>query len=107
MRDFEIRLPADVSPEDAAALREEIEALNGVEGTTKTRGLDINSASMIVQTAATAAGVLVPIVVQIAGLFKKQGVQGARITLPNGTVIEAGDSSPEELQALIQAAGGA
>ncbi len=61
---------------------------------------------LIIQSAAPAVAALVPLIGQLVGIFRKKGVGDARITLPDGTVIEASNASPEQIRALIAAAGG-
>lgn len=109
MADLKIELPAGLSAEHASAFREALAAMTGVEAAEespreKTRSLDPQAVQMVVTTASAAiAGLngLVPLIQQVLGLFKKKGIPGAKITLPNGTVIEADNMTADEVQQLV------
>lgn len=95
---IDVALPEGLSFEETEELKE---ALRGIEGVNlpNTRSLDLATLSMGVGLVTQ----LLPVVQTIAGFTQKKKVGGAKITLANGTVIEATDMTMEDLQTLVAA----
>lgn len=104
---FEIELPAAVTPALAAELAQDVAATSGVgdSGASASRAIDAASLTVWVTLAGGAIGALggaVTVITQIAELFRRKGVQGARLVLADGTSIPVEHLSA---QALLDLAG--
>ena len=108
---FMIEFPNTVADSELDSLRNELRELDEVSdvGGGDTRAIDPASLMMWVtlgSTAITAAGGGVGLFERIAGMFRRKGIKGAKITLANGTSFSADEISAEDLQNLLKASKG-
>jgi hypothetical protein len=105
---IKIEFPANAKSADVEEIEEELNQLNDVEKakTRRTRSLDIATVSMVVEVAGGVIGVAtqaIPLLQKIFGSVKKKEIHGARLTLPDGRIIEVDNTSIEDLERLLQA----
>lgn len=105
---IKIEFPKSAKSADVEEIEEELNQLDDVERakTRQTRSLDIATISMVVEVAGGVIGVAsqaVPLLQKIFGSVKKKEIHGARLTLPDGRIIEVDNTSIEDLERLIQA----
>jgi hypothetical protein len=103
---FVIELPPHVDPAENQRLIAEVKAIQGVNaaGDASERSIDAASIGMWVQlagTVITTAGAAVPVVQKIVELFRKRQIEGVKVKLADGTVIDADRIGADDLKALV------
>ncbi|MGA9996131.1 MAG: hypothetical protein WBP93_12000 [Pyrinomonadaceae bacterium] len=105
---IKIEFPKNAKSADVEEIAGELNQLDQVEQakTRQTRGLDFATISMVIEVAGGVIGVAsqaAPLLKKIFGSVKEKKIHGARITFPDGRVIEVDDASMEDIERLIQA----
>ena len=105
---IKIEFPNNAQSADVEEIVDELNQLDEVENAKKrqTRSIDFATISMVVEVAGGVIGVAsqaVPLLQKIFGSVKEKKIHGARITLPDGRIIEVDNTSMEDLERLIQA----
>lgn len=107
---FEIEFAGDTPPDAVAAIVADVRARTtdvADAGTRVSKGAVTDTILAWVQVAGPTVGVLtavVNLVTTVVDRIRGAGVTGAKITLPDGTVIEVDSASVEGVERLVRAA---
>lgn len=104
---FEIEMPAGVDPALLAQVEQTVAQTRGVSdcGQSTMRSLDASTLTLWVTLAGTiitTVGAAVPVVKQIADLFARKGIKGAKLLLADGSTLQVDEISADDLLKLTR-----
>lgn len=106
---FKVVLPTGISKDEIVSLEAELNDIDVVEdaGRASSRAFDAASATLSIRVEGgmlDLVGTAVPLLNKVLDTIRGRGIKGARITMPNGTTVEADEISVRGLEALVRVA---
>jgi hypothetical protein len=104
---FRIILPKNSPAADVNAARQELEALDGIEDTTKEQvyGFDPVSITVLVKLAAavfTSASAAVPLIKQVVDLFRRRNLLDVELEIAGGGRLKIANATPADIDRIAK-----